>query len=38
MDLLDNIPENNKKITKVKLWLVIVIVLIVILILAAVII
>ena len=38
MDLLDNIPENNKKITKVKLWLIIVIVLIIILIFAAVII
>lgn len=38
MDLLDNIPENNKKITKVKLWLIIVIVLIILLIFAAIII
>lgn len=36
MDLMENIPENNKKITKIKLWVIIVVILIVILIIAAV--
>lgn len=35
MDLMDTIPENNKKVTKIKLWFAIVMVLIVLLIFAA---
>lgn len=35
MDLMDTIPENNKKVTKIKLWFIIVIVLIVLLIFVA---
>ena len=35
MDLMDNIPDNGRKKTKVKLWFIIVMVLIIILIIAA---
>lgn len=35
MDLMDTIPDNNKKVTKIKMWFIIVMVLIVILIIAA---
>ena len=36
MDLMENVPENNKKVTKVKVWFIVVIVLIILLIIAAV--
>ena len=36
MDLMGSVPENNNKVTKIKLWFIIVIVLIVLLILSAV--
>lgn len=35
MDLMNNIPDNNKKVTKIKLWFIIVIVLIILLIISA---
>lgn len=35
MDLMNNIPDNNKKVTKIKLWFIVVIVLIVLLIFSA---
>lgn len=35
MELVNNIPENNKKVTKIKLWFIIVIVLIILLLLSA---
>ena len=38
MDLMESIPENNKTVSKVKIWLIIVIVLIILLIIAAVVI